>query len=89
MRLPETCFDHFVDENGILHEMIPQEGGFDEKTLLGRYINPGHTIEDCWFMHTEWALAGDAAHMKKTAALLSKTPFSRMGRGIRRHSPVC
>ena len=24
-------------------------------------------------MHTEWALAGDAAHMKKTAALLSKT----------------
>ena len=66
-------FDHFVDENGILHEMIPQEGGFDEKTLLGRYINPGHTIEDCWFMHTEWALAGGAAHMKKTAALLSKT----------------
>lgn len=65
--------DHFVDGNGILREMIPQEGGFDDKTLLGRYINPGHTIEDCWFMYTEWALAGDTVRMEKTSALLCRT----------------
>lgn len=65
--------DHFVDGNGILREMIPQEGGFDDKTLLGRYINPGHTVEDCWFMYTEWALAGDTVRMKKTSALLCRT----------------
>ena len=66
-------FEHFIDENGVLHEMIPVDGGFDNKTMLGRYINPGHTIEDCWFMQTEWTLAGDTERTEKTSDLLSKT----------------
>lgn len=65
--------DHFVDENGILHEMIREDGSFDFDTLLGRYVNPGHTIEDCWFMQTEWELAGDRKRQEKTASLLRKT----------------
>ena len=59
--------DSFVDGDGVLHEMIRTEGEpFDTDTLLGRYINPGHTVEDCWFMATEWELSRDGERMEKT-----------------------
>lgn len=53
--------EHFVDENGLLHEVITQENSFFNKTL-GMHINPGHTLEDVWFMldtaeltqHSDW-----------------------------------
>ncbi|MBQ8372363.1 MAG: AGE family epimerase/isomerase [Clostridia bacterium] len=62
--------DSFVDGDGILHEMIPTEGGHDTSTLLGRYINPGHTIEDCWFLEDEWARVGDKERHGKTLSVL-------------------
>ncbi len=47
--------DTFVDENGYIREMKPVslDGGktkHDDVRLIGRYINPGHVIEDMWFV---------------------------------------
>jgi N-acylglucosamine 2-epimerase len=67
----KDIIDNFVDENNILHEMIRLEGDrFDKESLIGRYINPGHTIEDCWFMEDEWAKYSDKARHEKTKAVL-------------------
>lgn len=41
--------EHFVDENNVLHEVITADNQFFQK-ILGRHINPGHTIEDTWFL---------------------------------------
>lgn len=41
--------DEFVDESGVLNEMIGTDGSRID-SLLGRYCNPGHSIEDMWFV---------------------------------------
>jgi N-acylglucosamine 2-epimerase len=33
-----------------IREYVPADGGFDDGTLLGRYINPGHILECMWFL---------------------------------------
>lgn len=66
----KDVIDNFVDGRAVLHEMIPISGGFDFDSLLGRYINPGHTIEDCWFMRMEWLRFKDEERMKKTERVL-------------------
>ncbi len=68
--------DHFVDGDGVLHEMIFEGDRFDFELLLGRYINPGHTIEDCWFLADVWESFGDKARMEKTLRVL-KNALSR------------
>ena len=78
----KDVLDHFVDETGVLHEMLFEGDTFNEELLLGRYINPGHTIEDCWFLADEWEAFGDGARMEKTKRVLKNalrlgwdTPF--------------
>lgn len=48
--MAETILSRFVDADGVLHEAVPVAGGFDTETIVGRLHNPGHTIEDLWFM---------------------------------------
>ncbi len=45
-----ATLDLFIDDNGVLHEMVNNDGSFVTDTLLGRYINPGHILEDMWFI---------------------------------------
>lgn len=53
---------NFVDQNHLLHEVIQQDNQFFSE-MLGQHINPGHTLEDSWFMldnielthHEEWS----------------------------------
>ncbi len=40
---------HFVDENNVIHEVITKDNHFFPQ-ILGQNMNPGHTIEDVWFM---------------------------------------
>jgi N-acylglucosamine 2-epimerase len=40
---------NFMDEYGVLNEMITIDN-HREQSLLGRYCNPGHAIEDMWFV---------------------------------------
>ncbi len=62
--------DSFVDAQDVLHEMIFEGDRFDFDLLLGRYINPGHTIEDCWFLADEWETFADEKRMEKTLRVL-------------------
>ena len=66
----KDTLDSFVDELGILHEMVRADGSFDCESQMGRYINPGHTIEDCWFLETEWERFSDKARHEKTVRAL-------------------
>ena len=66
----KEVIDTFVDENDILHEMVRLDGTFDTESQLGRYVNPGHTIEDCWFLETEWKRFSDTARYEKTKRVL-------------------
>ena len=66
----KDTLDSFTDENSILHEMVRVDGSFDTESQIGRYVNPGHTIEDCWFMETEWRRFGDTERYEKTKRVL-------------------
>jgi N-acylglucosamine 2-epimerase len=48
--MADTILSRFVDADGVLHEAVPTSGGFETQTIVGRLHNPGHTIEDLWFM---------------------------------------
>ncbi|NCB70758.1 MAG: hypothetical protein EOM45_03085 [Clostridia bacterium] len=41
--------DNFVDEHDVLHEVITNKNQFFSQ-ILGQHQNPGHTIEDVWFL---------------------------------------
>ncbi|MFV0504753.1 MAG: AGE family epimerase/isomerase [Lachnospirales bacterium] len=41
--------DNFVDENNLIREVINSDNTFIEN-LLGEHLNPGHTIENIWFI---------------------------------------
>ena len=45
----EDILTHFADEKGTIHEIITVDNQWIEG-LLGQHANPGHTIEDMWFM---------------------------------------
>ena len=45
----DDILNHFVDENGTVHEVISADNKMIDG-LLGQHANPGHTIEDMWFM---------------------------------------
>ncbi len=40
---------NFVDSNGVMHEVITKDNQFFPQ-ILGQHMNPGHTIEDVWFL---------------------------------------
>jgi len=52
----------FVADDGALHEMVTLDNRFVADNLLGRYVNPGHTIEDAWF----WIHQATARHVPGT-----------------------
>lgn len=50
----DSAFDaiwdiHFDRKKGIIREYVSLDG-YDPSSLLARHINPGHTLEDAWFM---------------------------------------
>lgn len=66
----KDTLDSFTDKNDILHEMVRVDGTFDTDSQIGRYVNPGHTIEDCWFLETEWQRYSDTERYEKTKKVL-------------------
>ena len=52
--IANNCMDeimnNFADEDFIIHEMISRSGERNDNLLCERYINPGHTLEDMWFI---------------------------------------
>jgi N-acylglucosamine 2-epimerase len=50
---------NFTDVNGVIHEVIRKRDGFFTG-LLGEHANPGHTLEDMWFIADAAEQLGDA-----------------------------
>ena len=63
--------DHFVDEDYLLHEILTSDNQFFPK-LLGQHINPGHTLEDAWFMLDSIQLLGKNEWKDKVYHLVLK-----------------
>lgn len=64
----EDILGHFVDENTVLREVVRRDGSFPDG-ILGRYTNPGHTLEDAWFMIDAADDLGRAEWLPKIIAL--------------------
>ena len=54
----EDILQNFVDEDYALREIIAQDGS-RLPSLLGRHMNPGHTIEGMWFMLDSMDIVGE------------------------------
>ena len=64
--------DHFVADV-LVHEMIDTDNRIIPDTLLGRYINPGHTVEDMWFIIHQALGRTDRDTIERTAAIVLRT----------------
>ena len=64
---------HFMDSNFIIHEVITKDDT-PVPGLLGQHANPGHSIEDSWFIHDAARLL-DKPDLSKTAAQIMKKSF--------------
>jgi len=72
LRMRRSILESFVDEDDVLHEFIKDDDTFDNRTILGRMMNPGHILEDAWFMLEGMDRARDAQSITKVAAIARK-----------------
>lgn len=63
--------EEFIDEHFVLNEMIGLENQRVD-SLLGRYCNPGHTIEDMWFVVHAALKLGKEGYVSKAGRTASK-----------------
>lgn len=47
--LAEDILTHFVDQDNVLHEVLTCDNQFFPQVLC-QHMNPGHTLEDAWFL---------------------------------------
>ena len=67
----DDILNHFADERNVIHEVIaadnrPVEG------ILGQHANPGHTIEDMWFMMEAADLLGREELVPRIAGITAQ-----------------
>lgn len=83
--------DHFVDENNVLHEILTSDNQFFPQVLC-QHMNPGHTIEDVWFMLDTADICGRGDWEEKIWAVARKAlenGWDREYGGILHFSGVC
>lgn len=68
----DDILDNFVDENNVLHEVIMSEDSSFFPQILGQHANPGHTIEDAWFMLEAAELCNESKWNEKVFAVVKK-----------------
>ena len=65
--------DHFKNDSSLIREVITCDNGPVEG-LLGNHINPGHSIEDSWFLNDAAVLLG-RPDISASAAAIMKASF--------------
>ena len=68
----EDILDHFVDENHVMHEIILSHSNAFFPQILGQHMNPGHTLEDVWFMYEAAQLCGENGWCEKIEKVARK-----------------
>jgi N-acylglucosamine 2-epimerase len=64
--------DHFV-AGDLVHETIDTSNRIVPDRLLGRYVNPGHTLEDMWFVMHQALTKDDRDTIAKAARIILRT----------------
>jgi N-acylglucosamine 2-epimerase len=64
--------DHFVVDD-LVHETIDTDNHIVPDTLLGRYVNPGHTLEDMWFVMHQALTREDQDVIERAARIVLRT----------------
>lgn len=64
--------EHFCDSENRIHEIVTEDNRFTDD-LLGRHINPGHSIEDLWFLLDAADILGREDWRRKCCAILRRT----------------
>ncbi len=67
----DDILNHFADERNVIHEVIAAENRPVEG-LLGQHANPGHTIEDMWFMMEATDLLGREELVPRIAGITAR-----------------
>lgn len=60
----------FTDHENVVHEVISRKDGFFGG-VMGTHANPGHTLEDMWFLSEAADILGDDS-LRKRAAMIAK-----------------
>ncbi len=68
----EDILTHFVDQNGVMHEVILSENNAFFPQILGQQMNPGHTIEDVWFLLDASEICGRPEWKEKIFSIARK-----------------
>lgn len=48
-RLAQDIMESFISPDGVIRELV-HDSKQDDDCILGRYVNPGHSLEDMWFL---------------------------------------
>ena len=62
---------NYVDGNNVLHEVILANNDFFNEPL-GQYANPGHTLEDLWFMMDALDILENSSSIPQISAIAKK-----------------
>lgn len=74
LELVEGILDDFHEDN-LIREFVSNDNNRNVK-MLDRHINPGHTIEDMWFIIEALQKYGNLEHYLETIILISKKTFN-------------
>ena len=74
-RTSSDVLDNFMDEDHLIHEVIGIDNGMIDG-LLGQHINPGHSIEDSWFIYDASVLLA-RPEMAHKAARMMRASFNK------------
>lgn len=64
--------DNFAGQDSLIREMIVGSGGFVEDAMLGRFINPGHSMECMWFVIHQAMKKGSPDIVSKACGIIKK-----------------
>ena len=67
----EDILFHFTDAENAVHEIITEDNRFFPQ-ILGQHMNPGHTIEDVWFLLDASELTDNPEWKKKIFEIAKK-----------------
>lgn len=73
--LMNEIMSNFVKSDGVILEMIGADN-CEKDSLLGRYINPGHSIEDMWFVIHSAIAMNKREYIKPACYVVKKTIYT-------------
>lgn len=71
-RFSSDVLEHFADGSNVIHEVIRSSDNEFIPNLLGMHANPGHTIEDMWFIADSARILGREDMIPRVCAIVRR-----------------